>query len=127
MTSEELKALMDGIEALRGVVSDGIGNLTKRCDAMAERFAADRRADSLASDVRRLSNEVNALNIHSRMNAATRNQFAELQAKADVAYRGWNESCPPPMSSEGILDYAIRIHRPLQKHSKKFKTTELLA
>jgi hypothetical protein len=77
--------------------------------------------------VRRLHNEVNAMNIHSRMNAGTRNQFAELQARADVAYRSWNESCPPPMSGEGVLDYALRIHRPLQKHSKKFKTTELLA
>jgi hypothetical protein len=96
----------------------------------ATRTAADRaerRADSLAADVRNLSNRLNSIDIHSRQNQGTRDQFADLQSKADVAYRSWNESCPPPMSGEGVLDYALRIHRPLQRHSKKFKTTELLA
>jgi hypothetical protein len=163
MTPEELKALMDGLAALRGVVSDGIGDLSKRCDALSEDFAklkadtaghrsrpgdqmrsddgdddptmaertaadrAERRADSIAADMRNLQNRVNAMAIHTNMNQGTRDQFADLQAKADVAYRGWNESAPPPMSGEGVLDYAIRLHRPLQRHSKKFKTTELLA
>jgi hypothetical protein len=92
-----------------------------------EQVAADRRADALASDLRHLQNRVNGIEVHSKQNAASRDAFADMQAKADTAYRSWSENAPPPMSGEGILDYAIRLHRPLQKHSKKFGKADLLS
>jgi hypothetical protein len=109
-----------------------MGEIEKKRDAsdpdtLAEETAADRRADALQSDLRNLHNRVNAMDIHSKQNAATRDQFADLQSRADVAYRAWSEGAPPPMSGEGILDYAIRLHRPLMKHSKKFAKADLLA
>ncbi|OKO81931.1 hypothetical protein AC629_24875 [Bradyrhizobium sp. NAS80.1] len=58
---------------------------------------------------------------------ATRNAFADLQAKADVAYTALGERASPPMVSESILDYQVRLHRGLQQHSKKWRKTELAA
>jgi hypothetical protein len=128
--------------ALRTEVADSIAKINQRCDAiadamkkkadgedddMAEQTAADRRADSIQADLARLNNRLNSIDIHSKQNQATRDQYADLQSKADVAYRSWGEGCPPPMAGEGVLDYAIRVHRPLMKHSKKFAKADLLA
>jgi hypothetical protein len=152
---ETVSKLLEAIAALgaelRTEVADGMAKISQRCDAlderlkkadeagvrrkkadgddddMAEQTAADRRADSMHADMRHLQNRVNAMDIHSRQNAGTRDQFANLQSRADVAYRSWSESAPPPMSGEGVLDYAIRLHRPLMKHSKKFAKADLLA
>jgi hypothetical protein len=91
---------------------------------MATRTAADSvsRAEFEAT-----RDQLRALQIAqpARQSSATRDQMADAQARADVAYRALGESAPQPMSGEGHLDYLIRLHRPLQKHSKKFKAAEL--
>jgi hypothetical protein len=133
-----ITALVDGMKADMATISEKCDSISAKYDALAKKRDSDddlteptaadsRRADSIAADLRNLHNRVNAMDIHSRQNAGTRDQFADIQAKADVAYRSWNESCPPPFASEGLLDYAIRVTRPLQKHSKKWAKAELHA
>jgi hypothetical protein len=97
-------------------------------DNLAEKVAADRRADSVSrAEYHALQDQLKALQIAqpARQSSATRDQMADAQSRADVAYRALGESAPQPMSGEGHLDYLIRLHRPLQKHSKKFKAAEL--
>jgi hypothetical protein len=138
---EQLKQMLAAIAAM----ADSVTKLGEKCDAvsakcdalaekkkadddndtMAQETAADRRADSIQADLARLNNRMNSIDIHSKQNQATRDQFADLQSRADVAYRAWSENCPPPMQGEGVLDFAIRVHRPLMKHSKKFAKTDL--
>jgi hypothetical protein len=96
---------------------------------MAQQVSADRRADSVSrSELEVLRAQLRDLQMKQPrpQTAADRDAFADAQAKFDATYRAIGDSgAPPPMSSEDIVSYNIRLARPLQKHSKKFKSAEL--
>jgi hypothetical protein len=54
-----------------------------------------------------------------------RNAFADMQAKADVAFIALGERADAPMQGEELIAYKIRLHRQLQKHSAKWGKVEL--
>jgi hypothetical protein len=60
-----------------------------------------------------------------RRSDADRNLFADMQAKADVAFTALGERADAPMQGEELLDYTVRLHRQLQKHSSKWKSAQL--
>jgi hypothetical protein len=100
-------------------------------DDMAERVAADRRADS-ASDIRvansvlaGLARDMNALKKQISWPMGDLNQFADAQAKADAVLRVHGESAEPPMSGEDLVAYNIRLARKMQPHSKTWKGVDL--
>jgi hypothetical protein len=132
---EAVTALIDGMRAdmaKLGEKCDSIGAkydaLTKRKDGddstMAEPVAAD-RADSvrLRADVDYVQAALRDLQIKQprKRSDADRNEFASVQARADVAYRAWNERADQPMQGEELIDYTIRLHRGLQRHAPKSK------
>jgi hypothetical protein len=53
--------------------------------------------------------------------------FADAQAKADAVMRTHNEWASPPMAGEDIVSYNIRLARPMQRHSPRWKGVELRA
>lgn len=53
------------------------------------------------------------------------NAYADVQAKADAVLRAHNERAEPPMAGEELIPYTIRMHRKMQRHSKKWKGVEL--
>jgi hypothetical protein len=110
------------------------GSLAKRKDGysdvpgntMAEKTAADRRSDSVdPAAFAALASSVNEMKKRQSRPMGDLNAFADTQAKADAVLRTHNERAEPPMSGEDIIAYNIRAHRPLQKHSPKWKGVEL--
>jgi hypothetical protein len=111
-------------------------------DDMAEQVAADEaghrskkneemRADS-SSDIRVANSLLNGLarDMADMKKKITRpmgdlNQFSDIQEKADSALRTHGERAEPPMAGEEIVPYAIRMHRKMQPHSKKWKNVDL--
>jgi hypothetical protein len=139
MVDEE--KILEALKALGISVSDSVAAIAKRCDDIEAKLAAkkadDDETDDLAektaadsvlrSELRVMRDQVNSL-VRERPSAqtqATRDAFADCQAKADVAYRSLGESAPMPMAGEDLVAFQIRTHRPLMKHSKKFKDAEL--
>jgi hypothetical protein len=55
----------------------------------------------------------------------TVHDFADAQARADAVMRAHGLSAEPPMRSETLVDYEIRLHRKMQPHSAKWKGSEL--
>ncbi|MCA1471215.1 hypothetical protein I6F09_25455 [Bradyrhizobium sp. IC3195] len=55
---------------------------------------------------------------------ATRNAFADLRARADVAYVALGERASRPMMNGSILDYQVRLNRAAAAF-QKWKDTEL--
>jgi len=100
-------------------------------DTMAEQTAADgRRADAVTRGelevVRAQLRDLQTSQPRKRTDA-DRNAFADMQAKADVAHRALGGQADAPMAGEELADYAIRLHRPLLKHSKKWGKADLFA
>jgi hypothetical protein len=143
MTPEELlKALGELTDGLRADMAKHCETMNAKYDAVMdavkkkkadddgddETMATRTAADSVSrAEFEATQAQLRALQIAqpARKSQATLDQFADLQAKADVAYRSLGESASPPMSGEGLIEYQIRLHRPLLKHSKKFKAAEL--
>jgi hypothetical protein len=149
---ETTTKLLEAIQALgaelRTEVADGMAKISQRCDALdeklkksdakkkaddtddlAEETAADRRSDSVRTraELDTLRAQVNDLTIKQprKRSDADRNAFADMQAKADVSYRALGERADQPMQGEELLDYTIRLHRGLQRHSKRWSKAEL--
>lgn len=155
MDPEQLKAFMDALEGLRADIGKSIAAIDAKCDSLAEEMkkkdklkadeagerdrgtdremaepvAADSRADALHGEVQVLRDQVRLLQIAqpARQSSDHRNQMADIQAKADVAYQALGEGgAPPPFGAgEQPLDYLIRLTRPLLKHSSQFKSVDL--
>jgi len=145
MTSEEMKALLDALETLRGDVAAQISKINDRCDALDTKLNAkkaddddgddDTMAQQTAADSSRVTRaefeatqaQLRALQTSQprRRSDADRNLFADMQARCDVAYRALGERADAPMQGEELLDYTVRMHRQLQKHSAKWKRAEL--
>jgi hypothetical protein len=99
-------------------------------DDLAEPTAADgRRSDSVSrAEFEATRAQLRDLQMKQprAQTAADRDAYADLQARADVAFVALGEGrAPPPMSGESVIDYACRLHRPLQRHSAKWKSVEL--
>jgi len=96
-----------------------------------ERHAARRTAaDSVSrADLEVLRAQVRDLQVRQPTRTPSdRDALADLQAKADVAYRALGERADMPMMGEGTVEYAIRLHRGLQRHlpkDSKWKGVEL--
>ncbi|WP_354106166.1 hypothetical protein [Bradyrhizobium sp. LB14.3] len=138
-----MKAVAELGEALRADVADSIAKMDAKHTALADSVAKlaakksdqddDTAAERTAADsvsrgeFRALQDRVNDVTVKQLdRGPADRDALAELQARADVSYRCLGEgSAPAPMQGETVLDYACRIHRPLQKHSKRFAKSEL--
>jgi hypothetical protein len=58
---------------------------------------------------------------------ATLDAYADTQSKADAVMRAHGERAEPWMAGEDLVSYKIRQHRPMQKHSAKWKGVELSA
>ncbi|MET4801409.1 hypothetical protein [Bradyrhizobium sp. LB11.1] len=133
MNEEQLKTIMAALDELR----TGFTAIAKRCDSLDaklskkdnEEEAAERvAADSVSrAEFRALSDRVNGVTIKQmERTPGDRDALAELQARADVAYRALGEgTAPAPHQGESVVDFACRIHRPLQKHSSRFAKSEL--
>lgn len=121
----QYKALADSVAELKKKDSAGERDID---GATAEPTAADSRRDSVSrGEFRALQERVNDVTIkQAYRRPADRDALAELQARADVAYRCVdNTRAPEPMQGETVVDYAVRLHRPLQRHSKRFAKSEL--
>jgi hypothetical protein len=150
MNPEDLLAAVKELaEALRTDMAAQMDAISKRCDAIAEdvkkRDAAGERdngidremeagqaervaADSVSrAEFRQMQERVNGITVKQLDRApADRDALAELQSRADVSYASLGEGrCPAPMQGESVIDFACRVHRPLQKHSKRFAKSEL--
>jgi hypothetical protein len=88
----------------------------------ARRTAADsvHRSEfaALASDVRDMRKK-------QARPMADLNAFADVQAKSDAVMRALGERAEPPMAGEELIPYKIRMTRPMQRHSPKWKGVEL--
>ncbi|MCC8955283.1 hypothetical protein H8B02_18115 [Bradyrhizobium sp. Pear77] len=88
---------------------------------MAERVAAD-SIDAAAFSA--LAARVGQ--IHDRMYRKTDvDKLAETQARCDAVCRTLGSPAEPPMAGEHHVDYAIRLHRQLQRYSPKWKSVDL--
>ncbi len=95
----------------------------------ARRTAADHdaRSDSvsrsefaaLASSIAKLKKQQEA---RPMANLAA---FEDVQTKADAVLREHGERASPQLPGEDIVSYSIRLHRPLQKFSPKWKSVDL--
>ncbi|WP_439925677.1 hypothetical protein [Nitrobacter sp. JJSN] len=88
----------------------------------AERVAAD---SVPRSEFAALASSVADLKKKQARPMADLNAFADMQAKADAALRSHNERAEPPMSGEELVNYGIRMHRKMQRHSAKWKGVDL--
>jgi hypothetical protein len=128
-----LRADMAKLNEKCDAVADAVKRKAKRDDDgdgtdLSQETAADRRADSVSrAELRVMQDQINRMAVAQprKRSDADRNAFADMQAKADVAYRALGERADAPMQGEELIDYGIRLHRPLQKHSKKWAKAEL--
>jgi hypothetical protein len=147
MNEEMMKAFTDAMEALRADVTAHVGKLGADVTALADsvakmkadadeenendqaqRVAADRRARSDSVDpaaFAALSASVAEMRKRQSRPTADLNAFADVQAKADAVLRTHNERADAPMHGEDLVAFKIRSHRPLQRHSAKWKGVEL--
>lgn len=145
MDSEQLEKLLAMMNTLGAEIGEKFADMDKKHtaladsvaklsakkdneDDMAEKTAADARHDSVGrGEFRALQERVNDVTIkQTDRRPADRDALAELQARADVAYRSLGDgAAPAPMQGETVVDYACRLHRPLQRHSKRFAKSEL--
>lgn len=88
----------------------------------ATRVAAD---SVLRSEFYALASSVADLKKKQARPMADLNAFADAQAKADAALRTHNERAEPPMAGEELVNYGIRMHRKMQRHSPKWKGVDL--
>jgi hypothetical protein len=93
-------------------------------NSAATRLAADAVSRSELEVVRAQLRDLQVKQPRQRSDA-DRNAFAEIQSKADVAHRALGGQADAPMVGEELLDYTLRLHRGLQKHSKQFAKAEL--
>ncbi|WP_338689292.1 MULTISPECIES: hypothetical protein [Bradyrhizobium] len=150
MDEQQLQTFMAALDGLRADISKSIADVAARCDAldakiekkdsagsrsgenendMGDPDAAMRTAaDSVSrGEFRHLQQRVNEMGLKTLARApADRDAMADLQIKADAVYRALDSRrAPEPMQGESVVDYAVRLHRPLMKHSAKFKNAEL--
>ena len=97
-------------------------DMTRR--GMAERVAADSIG---AAEFSVLCREVADLRKKVATPQTSLNELADVQSKADAVMRTHNESASPPMAGEDLVSYKIRQHRPMQRHSPRWKSVELRA
>jgi hypothetical protein len=55
------------------------------------------------------------------------NEFHAAQSKADAVYTAFNDSAPAPLVGERLIDYRLRLLKPLQPHSAAWRNTEIPA
>ena len=56
---------------------------------------------------------------------SSQSDFIAAQAKADRVARAYNDSAPPPLAGERLLDYRARLASMYQKYSGAFKNSDL--
>jgi hypothetical protein len=146
----DFEKVLAALEIFKTEVTGSLAEMAKRCDSLDEKFLAsqtkklaadstDDLAEETAADGRRADavtrGELEVVRAQLRdlqikqpraQTAADRNAFSDAQAKFDSTYRALGEGgAPPPMSSEALIDYQIRLARPIMKHSKQFAKVDL--
>jgi hypothetical protein len=92
----------------------------------ARRTAADHRSDSIdPAAFSALVSTVADMKKKQSRPMGDLNAYADAQSKADAVMRAHAERAEPPMAGEDIIAYNIRLHRPMQKHSAKWKAVDL--
>jgi hypothetical protein len=150
MTSEEmLNKIQEITTALGDAVAAEVQKVGARCDALdaelkqlkadaAKKKDDDGEDDTLAegtaadsvsrAEYRVLQDQVRDLQIKQpARRMANLDQYADVQAKCDSAFIALGSRAEPPMVNESLVDYSVRLHRMLQKHSPKWKNAELAA
>ena len=56
---------------------------------------------------------------------SSQSDFIAAQAKADRVAKAYNDSAPPPLAGERLLDYRARLASMYQKYSQSFKDSNL--
>lgn len=135
LLGDALKADVAGIGERVDAIGARVDSMDKKFakkadndDDLAEQVVADRRADGVSrGEFRLVQEQVNDMRVKQmKRPQADRDVMADLQAKADACYRSLGDGrAPEPMQGEDTVSYAIRLHRPLLKHSKRFKGAEL--
>jgi hypothetical protein len=120
--AEQCKKMDAKIDAITDSVREHAGERDRGVDGtMAVRTAADSvpRAEfaALASSVAKLKQQGRPM--------ANLAAFEDVQTKADAVLREHGERASPQMPGEDIVNYAIRLHRPMQKFSPKWKSVDL--
>lgn len=125
------KAVTERMDKIETKADNAIASIGKRKDndedpEAAERVAADSAAN-LRSDLRVLQSQVNDLVIKAprARTQADHDAYADTQAKADAVLRAHNERADMPMAGESLVDFKIRLHRPMLRHSRKWGKAEL--
>jgi hypothetical protein len=127
--------------ALRTEVADSIAKISERCDAMADAMAKSKTdndgdddmaqqtaADSaVRSDLAYVKAALRDLQIKqpTRRPPTDLDALAEMQSRCDAAFIANGSRAEMPMQGEGLVEYTVRMHRKLQRHSAKFAKAEL--
>jgi hypothetical protein len=56
---------------------------------------------------------------------SSQSDFIAAQAKADRVAKAYNDSAPPPLAGERLLDYRARLASEYKKYSRSFKDSDL--
>lgn len=127
-------------EALRTLVADGMQKIGERCDAIEAKIAKkdaagsreNQNGDDLAepvaadaasrADMAYVKAALRDLQIRQPTRApADRDAMAEIQARADTAFRTHGTQADPPMSGETAQAYSLRMHRAIQRMAPSSK------
>lgn len=151
MDDLQQKKLLSAIDEIVGGLRADVAKLNERCDSIADSIKKDAKkkadsagertgeneddlgatrtaADSVLSDqIKVLQHQVNDLVVKSPrpLTQADRDAFADVQAKCDAVLRVHNDRAEPDMRGESLMAYKLRLHRPMQRHSKKWAKAEL--
>lgn len=144
-------AIADAVSKMDAAKKDADDKDEKKADAAkkdgdedeAEKTAADKRKDSDDEDDKKSDaakadsvprSEFEALQVQladlskrlpRQLTASDRDAFADAQAKADAVLITHGERAEPPMVSETLIDYQIRLAKKMQPHSKTWKDVNL--
>lgn len=141
MTPEELLAAINALtETLRADMASHAEKMDAKYDALEKKLDARKKdeddgdptaatrtaADSVdPAAFAALASSVADLKKRQSRPQADLNAFADAQAKADSVMRALGSAAEPPMASEDLVSYKIRMHRKMQPHSPRWKGVEL--
>jgi hypothetical protein len=138
---EEMKAFLAALgESLRSDMAASLAKLDTKCDALADAVSKMKKADdngdddTMARQTAADSMGRGELAVLARTIAdlqrkvsvpVNRDDLANEQARCDAVLVAHGSRAEAPMHGETNRAYSLRMHRPMQAHSKKWKGVDL--